>query len=169
MSLEVIEIGVGAVGFGIAIWQIVLARRQITRAADAAEAARDAVGRSESLMALLELVAAIPRMRRIERNLVISARAGNREAAEDQLHDWRTLVAETSGVLKAQEYDTLALETKLEHSSSSAAQAISLLQDQDVAAATKTVMTAIAAATDEAASLVGQLRAHPPVDGEGSR
>jgi hypothetical protein len=167
MSLgDVLGLGLGVVGFGVAIWQIVLARRQVTRAATAAEAARDAVARSERVAALVRLAAAIPRMQEIERELTTAVRGQDREVAEVQLYGWRKVAAGTRGLLHAQDYETEAVEAILEDSSIVASQAIAqLVRGEDLIPATKWAITRISAASEQLTVLVGRLQARPPVDG----
>lgn len=153
---------VGIVGFGLAIWQIVLAKRAIDRAITVATAIRDAVGHAEGLAAAFELMRTVPRLQAIERDLSVAAHDDNKAAASNHLQDWRNLAAETRGLLREQTYETAGLEGRLQESCTLAAEAMRNMPGVDVAGATKSAMTTIAAATEEAAVLMGQIRAHPP-------
>jgi hypothetical protein len=155
------SIVIAVVGFGVALYQIRLAKQEIRRGVSAAEAARDAVQRTERLVVLIELLAAIPQMQRLERDLNDAVRDQRQDAVERHLQDWRVLAAETRGMLTEQTYATQGLESRLQESATAAAQAVDLLGEQDVASATKRAITVIAGACEEAGVLMGQLKAHP--------
>lgn len=159
--LGAIGVLVGIIGFAAAIYQIVLAKREIIRGVSIAEATKEAVGQREHLGAVIELMTAIPQLQRLERDLAVSVRDGNQEAVANQLQDWRKLVAEMRGLIAEQGFDTTSLESRLQESSSASAQAISLLDSSDLKTATKWVLTQISSTSEEAGFLMGKLRAHP--------
>ena len=66
---EVAGLGVAALGFGIAIWQIIEVRRQVKHAVKVSEATQEAIGTTERLNTLVELMRLIPRMQRLERDV----------------------------------------------------------------------------------------------------
>lgn len=153
---------VGVVGFGLAIWQIVLAKKAVDRAITVGTAISDAVGRTEGLASALELMRSVPRLQAIERDLSVAAHDDNKAAASNHLQDWRNLAAETRGLLREQNYETTGLEGRLQESCTLAAEAMRNMPGADVAGVTKSAMTTIAAATEEAAVLMGRIKAHPP-------
>jgi hypothetical protein len=163
-------LGVGGIliavtGFGVALYQIRLAKQEISRGVTAAEAARDAVGRTERLVILIELLHAIPRMQRLERDLNAAVREAKTDAAVQHLQDWRVLAAETRGMLVEQDYDTQSLQSRLGESATAAAQAIDLMETtQDLTGATKRAATVISGACEEAGVLMGQLKARPGME-----
>lgn len=152
---------VGIAGFGVTIYQVVEARKAAQDAVGIARATQQAVERTERLRALLELMAVVPNMQRFERDLGQAVRNKNRTAVENHLQDWRNLAAETRGLLEKQTFDSSSFEARLHESSSAAAQAISLLDTSDIATATKWVITMISSTTEEAAAVMGRLKAHP--------
>ena len=152
---------VGVVGFAIALYQLRLAKIEIQRGVTAAEAARDAIIRTERLVVLIQLLTVIPQLQRLERDLNVAIRDENREAVINHLQDWRVLAAETRGMLGEQDYQTHGLESRLHESSTAAAQAVDQLDQGEIIAATKRVVTIISGTTEEAGLLMGRLRAHP--------
>lgn len=169
MSLEValalIGIVLTLVGFGTALYQIRIANGQIRRAVTAAKAAERAVSQTERLRAVIDLSRTAPELQRIERNLAIAVRDGQRESAENQLQDWRAAAADMRGLLQGHDFGSGGLQNRLHEASMSAMQTVSLLDNTDLTSATKTVVTLIATATDEAATLVGRLRSTPISEG----
>lgn len=160
-TLGVIGIGVGVVGFAVAIYQLVLAKREIKKAVSIAEATNEVLEKRERLGAVIELMTAIPQLQRLERDLGVSVEAGNGDAVTNQLQDWRKLVAEMRGLVSQQDFDTTSLQSRLQESSVTAAQAISMLDSSDPQAATKGILTQMAGVSEEAGFLMGKLRAHP--------
>jgi hypothetical protein len=155
---------VGVVGFGLAIYQITLAKREIQKGVSVAEATQRAVGERERLGAIIELMGTIPQLQRLERDLNVAVQGGNKDAVLNQLHDWRKLVTETRGLIAEQALDTDSLESRLQESSNAAAQTIGELADGDLRSETKWIITKVAAVSEEAGVLMGKLRAHPGGD-----
>jgi hypothetical protein len=160
-TFAILGILVGVVGFGLAIYQLVLTKREIKRGISIAEATQEAVGQREQLGAVIELMATIPQIQRLERDLGVSVQAGNATAVVNQLQDWRKLVTETRGLIAQQNFDTSILESRLQESSNAAAQTIAQLDPDDLGNGTKWIFTQMAGVSDEAGVLMGKLRAHP--------
>jgi hypothetical protein len=154
-------LAIGVVGFALAFVQLRLARTEISKGVTAAEAARDAIVATERQAVLIELLTSIPRMQRLERDLGSAVRDEIRDAVAQHLQDWRVLAAEMRGMIGEQTYATQSLESRLHESATAAAQALDLLDDNDMTVATKRVITAISGACEEAGVLMGQLRSHP--------
>jgi hypothetical protein len=157
----VLGILVGIIGFGIAIYQLILTKREIQRGISVAEATQRAVGQREQLGAVIELMTTIPQLQRLERDLGVSVQAGNVTAVINQLQDWRKLVTETRGLIAQQAFDTSSFESRLQESSAAAAQTIAQLDPEDLGNGTKWIFTQMAGVSEEAGVLMGKLRAHP--------
>ena len=156
-----VGIGLGAVGFTAAIYQLILTRREIKKGISIAEATQRAVGQREQLGAVIELLTTIPQLQRLERDLGVAVQAGNTAAVTNQLHDWRKLVTETRGLVAQQSFDTSSLESRLQESSTAAAQTIGQLDGEDLRNGTKWILTQMAGVSEEAGVLMGKLRGHP--------
>lgn len=159
--LALAGIALGVIGFGVAIYQLILTKREIERGISVAEATQRAVGQREQLGAVIELMTTIPQLQRLERDLGVSVQAGNATAVVNQLQDWRKLVTETRGLIAQQSFDTSSLESRLQESSTAAAQTISQLDPDDLRNGTKWIQTQMAGVSEEAGVLMGKLRAHP--------
>jgi hypothetical protein len=160
-TLAILGIGVGGVGFGLTIYQLLLTKREIRKSISVAEATQKAVGQREQLGAVIELMTTIPQLQRLERDLSVSVQAGNATAVINQLQDWRKLVTETRGLIAQQTFDTSSLESRLQESSAAAAQTIGQLDPDDLGNGTKWIFTQMAGVSEEAGVLMGKLRAHP--------
>jgi hypothetical protein len=165
MSLgEILGLTAGTAGFALAIWQILIVKAQIKKAVTVAEATQQAVGDTERLNALIELIRVIPQMQRLERDVTLAIKTGKKDTITSHLQNWRGLAAEMRGLIQEQDFESSSLESRLHESSNSAAQAIERLDGaEDVTAATKFVLTAIAATTEDASVLMGRLKARPGV------
>lgn len=165
---EIAAMAIGLLGFGVAIWQIILVRRGVKESIDVAEATQSAVGNTERLNALIELMRVIPQMQDLERDVAASVRGNDKDAVVSNLQRWRAVAGETRGLIQEQDFDSVTLEARLQESSHSAAQAIDRIDDtEDTVAVTKSVLTTIAATTEDASVLMGQLKARPGVQSTG--
>lgn len=165
MSLgEALGLGVGVIGFGLAIWQILIVRKQVGDAVSVANATHEAIGGTERLNALIELMRVIPQMQRLDRDVILAVKSKDKDAITSHLQTWRALAAETRGLLMEHDFESTSIEAKLHESSNYAAQAIDRLEgDEDAVSATKFVLTSITSTTEDAAVLMGRLRARPGI------
>lgn len=161
---EIAGVAIGLVGFAVAIWQIVLVKKQVKDAVDIAKATQDAIGNTERLNAVIELMRVIPQMQDLEREVAAAVRANEKEAVVGHLQRWRAIAGEARGLIQEQDFESQTLEARLQESSHSAAQAIDRIDDTDDAVAvTKSVLTTIAATMEDASVLMGKLKARPRV------
>lgn len=132
-------------GFAITIWQLVKTRNAAVAAQVAAQDARAAVGRNSAFVL-------IPQLQQIEVKLRSEINGYSREAASDQLMEWRRRASHLRGLLKASNMADEDLLVKFQRSMSLASQTQSDLTDEsniDLKATTKDVLNAIAAVTDD--------------------
>ena len=121
---------VSVVGFVIAIWQLI-------RTANATEATRRAVERTEKRMAINHLLVLLPQFRLIENDLDAAAQEDDRGLARRSLVAYAHFAAEVAAILQNREKVDQTLVTDLRVSATQASQAKAALIDSSSAKNTK--------------------------------
>jgi hypothetical protein len=121
---------VSVVGFVIAIWQLV-------RTANATEATRRAVERTEQRMAVNHLLILLPQFRLIENDLDAAAQEDDRGLARRSLIAYSHFAAEVATILQGQNGTDQTLVTDLRTSATQASQAKATLIDAPNGKSTK--------------------------------
>jgi hypothetical protein len=94
--LDLLELALTVIGFGLAIWQLL-------RTARATEATRDAVRRTEKRMAKNHLLVLLPQFRILEHDLDAAAEDNDRKLAIRTLVAYNQIAGEVAGLLDGQD------------------------------------------------------------------
>ena len=144
----------GVVGFGIAIWQIIVARKESTKARLALEQAQ----RHLSQNALMSLV---PQLQTISHDLDFALPAGNIEVAKRALVRFGLLASEAEALLVSIPGDHTALKNRFRRHAIQATRVkgeIVSIVDPDLTHLAKTVAVAIESLNKDLAGVVSSLR-----------
>ena len=117
-------------GFGVAIWQIMVANRQAEKAVSVAEATKKAIGDAEANAARTTLSELLPKLEVVERKVRESvAKNAAKEELAGLVAEWRNLSTACVAILPGRSYATDDLVNALRRSAKRATALVAKLPD----------------------------------------
>lgn len=158
--VQTIAVGVGALGFFVAVKQLFVANDQLRRTATQVEAIKKTVERTEGRMAHNELLMQLTALRSLARTIESSVAQNRREEVVTSLAQWHEDASEIRGLINGEEpfrrlsdllYESITLVIQAKNDTAER-------DDIPLAEQTKYARNSITSACGELASLTGRLK-----------